>query len=145
MRPRDAFYQWGGRLKSVLSWIVECASLSPDFFSFVGTSLQIPLSTWIVPVEDLEAAAGMQFFTSFLTPCRLATTPQEKIYLYYIPVKSFDCGSGCSVLYCAHALFIGGLGECAQNWMGKEFCILLDFLLPCWDWLSSTTCEDERW
>jgi len=31
---------------------------------------RIPLSTWIVPVEDLEAAAGMQFFTSFLTPCR---------------------------------------------------------------------------
>jgi hypothetical protein len=31
---------------------------------------QIPLNTWIVPLEDLEAAAGLQVFGSYLTLTR---------------------------------------------------------------------------
>uniref|UniRef100_A0A7S0RJH0 Endonuclease n=1 Tax=Pyramimonas obovata TaxID=1411642 RepID=A0A7S0RJH0_9CHLO len=43
---------------------------------------QIPLSSWIVPLEDLEAAAGMQFFAPYLTPDRRSKLAMKESNLF---------------------------------------------------------------
>eukprot|EP00242_Pyramimonas_sp_CCMP2087_P005292 CAMPEP_0198203348 /NCGR_PEP_ID=MMETSP1445-20131203/6615_1 /TAXON_ID=36898 /ORGANISM="Pyramimonas sp., Strain CCMP2087" /LENGTH=365 /DNA_ID=CAMNT_0043874695 /DNA_START=122 /DNA_END=1219 /DNA_ORIENTATION=+ len=58
--------------------LAECTNMNGGTHQAVGAFVvpnmdidpQIPLNTWIVPLEDLEAAAGLQVFGSYLTPTR---------------------------------------------------------------------------